>query len=345
MKKIITNVFYTLQVKILIVLSIIINIFTFSIHVNGNEYTDSIFKLGVDYFNATNGKLLDREKGYSLILQAAETGLADAQYEIGRFYNNGIHVEQNDSLALEWFKLAAKQNHAIANNACGVYYMNSTATDENFGLAFEYFQKGAALNYVSSYFNLGLCYLEGKGTERDLTKATYYFRKAAELNYADGQYVLAQAYYSGEGVTQDQEKAYYWAKIASENGHAQACNLAGVIIIDTKPKEAFNLFMQSYNSGDIQGLKNLAWCFADGKGCDANVIYAAKLFEEGANRGDSECMYRCGKVLYEEMIVKNYDGKPNNEKSKLRGEQLLIESARKGFTEAVEYCNDNKISF
>ncbi len=257
MNKIITYVFYTLQVKIFIVLSILINIFSFSMRVNGNEYADSIFRLGVNYFNAENGKLLDREKGYSLILQAAEAGLADAQYEIGRFYNAGIHVVQNDSLALEWTKLAAKQNHAKAINACGMYYLNCTEVGENLELAFEYFQKGATLNFAPSYYNLGVCYYDGKGTERDVTKAIYYLIKAAELNYTEGQYILARAYYFGEGVTQDREKSYYWAKIASENGHALACNLAGVIVIDTNPEVSFNLFKQSYNSGvTIQRIGN-----------------------------------------------------------------------------------------
>ena len=55
----------------------------------------------------------------SQLLQAAEQGDADAQATLGVWYFPGRDVEQDDELAVLWFRRAAEQGHAGAQFAVG----------------------------------------------------------------------------------------------------------------------------------------------------------------------------------------------------------------------------------
>ena len=48
---------------------------------------------------------------------AAEQGLAEAQYNLGHCYYNGIGVEQDYSEAAKWYRLAAEQGDEEAIKA------------------------------------------------------------------------------------------------------------------------------------------------------------------------------------------------------------------------------------
>ena len=55
-------------------------------------------------------------KWYAL---AAEQGLANAQYNLGRMYSLGQGVNQDDKQAAEWVTRAAEQGHAEAQLVLG----------------------------------------------------------------------------------------------------------------------------------------------------------------------------------------------------------------------------------
>jgi len=56
-------------------------------------------------------------------LQArAKQGDADAQFMLGVMYEEGKGVTQNDKTAVKWYRLAAEQGYAAAQNNLGVKY-------------------------------------------------------------------------------------------------------------------------------------------------------------------------------------------------------------------------------
>ena len=117
-----------------------------------------------------------------MIIPLANEGVAEAQNMIGVCYYNGNVVEQNYSVAVEWFRKAAEQGEAWAN------------------------------------YNLGLCYEKGKGVEVDFKTAIKWYRTAADYyNHVVAQIRLAEIYYE---VMQDKEQAMVWYRKAAEQGNA-----------------------------------------------------------------------------------------------------------------------------
>ena len=54
---------------------------------------------------------------------SADQGFFEAQYNVGNWYCNGTGVEQSDSEACEYYKLAADQGHRSAQYNLGCMYL------------------------------------------------------------------------------------------------------------------------------------------------------------------------------------------------------------------------------
>ena len=81
--------------------------------------------------------------------------------------------------AAKWWKLAAEQGHARAQNGLGVLFR-----DGDLGVA-------------------------------DKTQAAYWFKRSAENGYAFAMYSLALLYRDGDGVARDDIEAHKWFNLAS----------------------------------------------------------------------------------------------------------------------------------
>lgn len=73
------------------------------------------------------GKKLYDEKKYEqafpLLKQAAEKGHKKAQYRLGRCYDKGNGVEEDNKMAFTWYEKAAKQYHAKSQYQLARYYL------------------------------------------------------------------------------------------------------------------------------------------------------------------------------------------------------------------------------
>jgi TPR repeat protein len=120
------------------------------------------------------------------MVQRAESGDAKAQFELGRAYEDGKGVPQDDDQAAGWFHKAADQGNAQAQNSLGVMY---------------------AL---------------GRGVQRDKQEAVRWYKKASRQGQAEAIYNVAISYYNGEGVGEDVVASYAWMMAAKRKGDAQA---------------------------------------------------------------------------------------------------------------------------
>lgn len=81
-----------------------------------------------------------QEETLEVLLEKAESGNADYQYKLGKYY---LNINES-SIGFPWFQRAALQNHKV-----GMYFM-------------------------------GWCYYYGEGVKKDLRKAYYWFTKCAQ---------------------------------------------------------------------------------------------------------------------------------------------------------------------
>ena len=117
---------------------------------------------------------------------AAESGDAEAQYNLGNVYYLGEGTPKDYTEAAKWYRLAAEQGNATAQN------------------------------------NLGVMYDEGEALPQDDREAVKWYRKAAEQGNATAQYNLGVMYDLGEGVPKDCVKAYAWLNLSAANGKENA---------------------------------------------------------------------------------------------------------------------------
>jgi localization factor PodJL len=127
------------------------------------------------------------------LTQAADKGLAVAQYRLGTLYERGQGVAADSAKAMHWYELAANQGNRKAMH------------------------------------NLAVAYASGPGAKRNMTEAARWFAKAAALGLSDSQFNLAVLYERGEGVPQSLADAYKWYAVAALSGDAEAKARMGVL--------------------------------------------------------------------------------------------------------------------
>jgi TPR repeat protein len=116
-------------------------------------------------------------------------------------YVKGQGVVQDDQQALEWYRKAAEQGDAEAQN------------------------------------NLGVLYANGKGVARDDKQAALWFRKAAEQGEAMAQLNLGRMYFNGTGVPRDYAQAYLWTYLAAAQESENAINALDSLVKALTPAQ------------------------------------------------------------------------------------------------------------
>ncbi len=122
----------------------------------------------------------------------------------------GKGVPENPTEAVQWWKQAAEQGVAEAQN------------------------------------NLGSMYAEGIGVPKDPTKAVKWYKRAAEQGYAGAQYILGYLLsIRGQGISQDPVEAIMWYKRVAEQGLTEAQFRLGLLYdkgTDVLPTDATSCF-------------------------------------------------------------------------------------------------------
>jgi TPR repeat protein len=141
---------------------------------------------------------------------------------MGYIYSTGHGAPKNLNLAVQWWRKAAEQNLAEAQNALGqFYFLNEGGGNLNTNCveAAKWFRKAALQGNAFAMNNLGVMYDYGRGVPRNWSEAAKWYRKAAELGDASAQGSLGVMYLDGRGVTNDLVQAYAWFVLSAEKGN------------------------------------------------------------------------------------------------------------------------------
>ena len=177
-----------------------------------------------DLYN--KGLELYKDKDYSKAIayfkQAAEQGYAKAQNHLGFCYEKGQGIAQDYYEAVKWYRKAAEQGYAKAQTNLGLCYAKGQGVAQDYYEAAKWYRKAAEQGYAKAQTNLGFCYAKGQGVAQDSYEAVKWYRKAAEQGFASAQFNLGLRYAEGRGVAQDYYEAAKWYRKAAEQGHTKA---------------------------------------------------------------------------------------------------------------------------
>lgn len=154
--------------------------------------------------------------------EAAEEGDGLSQLILADKLFFGEGVAQNIYEAASWYREAANQGLAEAQNKIGYCYEKALGVHKDDRLSAAWYRKAAEQENIEGQLNLALCYEEGRGVDKDPVKAAQWRRKAAELGDAEAQYLLGMSYESGKGVPQDAGEARLLFRRAAHRGNVQA---------------------------------------------------------------------------------------------------------------------------
>lgn len=178
--------------------------------------------------NTPAGQQSTSQQGQDLI-RAAQRGDADAQVKLGTAYlvRQQGNVSENAAQAAKWYRAAANQGHALAQNNLGQLYISGIGVPQNKAEAITLFRASADQGNASGQFSIGRAYLAGDGVPQDYGQARAWFVKSADQGNSDAQNALGAIYANGHGVVKDDVEATKWFRLAAEKGNATAqSNLA-----------------------------------------------------------------------------------------------------------------------
>lgn len=141
------------------------------------------------------GKELYDQKKYTeafpKLKAAAEKGHKKAQYRVGKCYEKGRGVNENEKLAFQWYEKSAKQGYHKGQYELGDCYKDGEGVAKNKKLAFEWFKKAAAQENAEAEYALGKCYMKGRGVASNQADARKWFKRAVN-NEKGGKEILAE---------------------------------------------------------------------------------------------------------------------------------------------------------
>ncbi len=157
------------------------------------------------------------------IEKRAFAGEASAQHDLAAIYTAGhAGVAQNFEKAAVWFRESAEQGVANARYNLGVLYHQGLGVERDLGRALFWYREAAKLNHPEAQYNLGIAHIEGIGTDYDPMLAAAYFERAGNQGIMEASYNLGLIYENGLLGEPDQEEALLWYSIAADGGNGDA---------------------------------------------------------------------------------------------------------------------------
>ena len=175
----------------------------------------------------------DHENAQKKLIELAECGDMNAQYELGKKYrygNEDENIEKDVGMARYYFEKAAYQGHEWAAYTLGqMYEMGEFGESmQDFRLALKYYLSVPQIadkyeSIASALYKQGNEYRYGSEyMERDTEMARIFFERAEKEGYALASYSLGEMYTTGE-LDKDVKLAaehYSAAKMALESSHS-----------------------------------------------------------------------------------------------------------------------------
>ena len=329
------------------------------------------FKLAVMYYLG-KGCEINAEKALDCFYTSAELGNVDAQYMLGKIYEEGNIVAIDYTESYKWYHRAADGKKMEAEYALGYFYEHGKGISVNFEKASKWYSLSSEQGYSLAKFNLGRLYEKGIGIKQDINKAISLY---LESDIDSARLQLGFLYENGLGVPKDTATATslyesgmadinYFKNIASEDGNPIAKNVIGdSFFADANYSEALMWYLKSANLGYERAMFNVGYIYENGKGVKEDYNEAVLWYRKAAEKGLGDAQdaigymyeYGLGLPIDYNRAAKWYkkSAKQSNTNSLLglsrlyvkgRGVPQNLHEAARWYSKALESLDDNSIT-
>lgn len=190
--------------------------------------------------------LAAKERGdYATMLklwrQLAKKGDAQAQLSLGKIYDLGLGVSENDVTAVKYFRLAAKQGYADAQYELGHMYYLGWGVAKDYPAALSWYRKAALQGHSQAQLDVAhLLTIGSDGVEQDVATANKWNLLSAEQGNENAQYALGYSYYFGSRIgrlQKDLVQSYKWFSLAADRGYEDGARMRDKLIGMMAPED------------------------------------------------------------------------------------------------------------
>jgi TPR repeat protein len=167
----------------------------------------------------------DYQRAYREWKAAADAGQAEAQFDLGVLYAQGLGVVRDFTVAASWYRKSAEQGNAEAQFALGQMCSRGWGVPRDQADAIRWLQMANSVE--SDGPPTDWANVEGYGVPQDPQQAVYWYRLAADKGHAEAQFNLGGLYAGGKGVKRDEEQAARWVSASATQGYAPALTNLG----------------------------------------------------------------------------------------------------------------------
>ena len=130
---------------------------------------------------------------YITLLCALAVCMAVSAQSSDKLYKEAkaLYDAKNYAAAVPKLKTAAEKGHKKAQYRLGRCYDKGHGVTENDALAFQWYMKSAKQDYAKAQYQLGKSYMKGKGAAADQKKASSWLKKVVK-NEKGGKDILAK---------------------------------------------------------------------------------------------------------------------------------------------------------
>jgi TPR repeat protein len=169
------------------------------------------------------------------------------QTRIATRYRTGTDVAKNYTEAVHWYRKAAEQGYAGAQNNLAIMYEQGLGVTKDQSEAIKWYRKAAEGQNPHAQHSLGRIYREGQGVPRDFTEAAKWILKSAEQGHHGAFNDIGKMYWKGLGVSQNNVLAYMWWKLGTMYGDKESerlCRMAAAKMTSGNVAKAANMALE-----------------------------------------------------------------------------------------------------
>ena len=244
--------------------------------------------------------------------EAAEQGVAGAEFLVAFCHDCGVGVDQDDASAVAWYHPAAEKGIAMAQNNLGWMCVQGRGVPRDYDEALRWFRKAAEQDNAFAACNLGWMYEEGKGLPASPIEAVRWYTRAANLGHAQAQNNLGLMYRDGRGVKTDDREAIRWFRSAADQGNSSGmCNLGWMHEkgrgVPRSDAEAAKWYKKAADAGSGRGMNNYAWMLDQGRGMPRDEAEAIRWYRRAVEQNDALAQCNLGVKYRDGSGVKKDD--------------------------------------
>lgn len=212
-------------------------------------------------------------------------------YHQGWRFRSGRGARRNPREALRLFMEAAELGLAGAQYSAAHMLATGDGVRRNYRQAFRFYALGAAQSDPPSMFNLARRYEFGQGVGRNTTEALKWYTRCAKLGDQDAIRIVADLYFEGApDLKPDFRMSARWYRIAAAAGDSLALLRLGFMAYEGMGQRrntatAVAFYRRAARKRQPEAMHNLALCFLAGGGVNRSLPSACRWLAKASQAG------------------------------------------------------------